>query len=219
MKRTAKIVHFHIAKIVISNPHTGNTRGASWDKDVLTSDEVEALVGACARRSPCGVRNRALIMVLFRGMLRVQEALDLQIKDLDPKAMIATIHHGKGDKSRTVGLRGAWADLDRWIDLRREMGIFRTAPIFCTVTATRKGLPLSTAYVRAVLPRLAKKAGIEKRVHAHALRRSGATLMIDRGHSIRIVGAGLGHSRSSTTEHYIARAISREVVAAMNADE
>jgi integrase/recombinase XerD len=61
-------------------------------------------MGACSKRAPTGIRNRALIAMLYRGQLRIGEALALKPKDLDRKAGTVRVLHGKGDKSRTVGL-------------------------------------------------------------------------------------------------------------------
>ncbi len=74
--------------------------------------------------------------------------------------------HGKGDHDRVVGLdAGAWAILQLWLDRRAAIGINGHAPVFCTL----KGGRVKPAYVRTFLPRLARKAGIDKRVHAHGL--------------------------------------------------
>jgi site-specific recombinase XerC len=81
-----------------------------------------------------------------------------------------TILHGKGDKRRTIGLDpGAFAVVERWLDVRTKRGNAR-APVICTL----KGKAVAAAYVRALMPRLAARAGIEKRVHAHGLRHTHA---------------------------------------------
>src|SRR5213080_3442375 len=142
-------------------------KGKTYPAEILTPDEVRALVKACSSRAPTGVRNRALLVLLYRGGLRVSEALGLHPKDVDRQAGTVTVLRGKGGKRRTIGLDpGAFAFLERWVDLRAQRGINGRAPIFCTLEAG----PLASAYVRALLPRLGRKAGIEKRVHAHGLR-------------------------------------------------
>ena len=64
----------------------------------LTLADVEALRAACSRRAPTGIRNRALLAVLFRSGLRVSEALALYPKDLDPVGGSLRVLHGKGNK-------------------------------------------------------------------------------------------------------------------------
>jgi len=67
------------------------------------------------------VRNRALIAVLWRSGLRVGEALALELRDVDLAAGTLRVRHGKGDRSRTVGLdEHSAAQLARWIDRRRR---------------------------------------------------------------------------------------------------
>jgi len=109
------------------------------------------------------VRNRALIAVLWRCGLRISEAL----RDVDLEAGTVRVRHGKGDKSRTVGIDEQTAALlARWIDRRRKLSPGARAPIFCTLAGGR----IDSSYVRRLLPRLAAKAGINRRVHAHGLR-------------------------------------------------
>ena len=71
--------------------------------EVLTNDEVLRLIDACSN-TPTGLRNRALIAVLYRAGLRVSEALDLYPKDVDAAAGTIRVLHGKGDRSRVVGI-------------------------------------------------------------------------------------------------------------------
>jgi len=68
----------------------------------LTEPEAIALIKACSSRAP--VRNRALIAVLWRSGLRISEALALELRDIDLEAGTLRVRHGKGDKSRTVGV-------------------------------------------------------------------------------------------------------------------
>ena len=119
---------------------------------------------ACSARAPTGVRNRALIAVLWRCGLRISEALQLELRDVDLQAGTVRVRHGKGDRSRTVGLdEQTTALMARWLDRRRKLGAGARAPIFCTLQGGR----LDSSYVRRLLPRLARKAGIDRRVHAH----------------------------------------------------
>jgi site-specific recombinase XerD len=86
--------------------------------------------------------------------------------DLDTTAGTLTVLHGKGDCRRVVGLDpGAMAILSRWVETRHTLGINGHAPLFCTL----QGKPLKPSYVRTLMPRLAKRAHIEKRVHRHGL--------------------------------------------------
>jgi site-specific recombinase XerD len=81
---------------------------------------VRVLIQACSATAPTGIRNRALLVVLYRGGLRLGEALALAPKDLDPARGTVRVLHGKGDRARTVGLDpGALAVVERgWRNAR-----------------------------------------------------------------------------------------------------
>jgi len=84
--------------------------------------DVEALRAACSRRAPTGIRNRALLAVLFRSGLRISEALALFPKDLDLTGGSLRVLHGKGDKARTAPLPTDAADaVDRWLECRKRL--------------------------------------------------------------------------------------------------
>lgn len=175
-------------------------KGQKLPPEPLTSGEVKALLDACSQRAPTGVRNRALIVLLYRAGLRISEALALMPKDLDAAAGTLRVLHGKGDRSRLVGLdSGAWAVLQLWLEKRRSQGLTARQRVFCTL----QGEPLKAAYVRSLLPRLARKVGIEKRVHAHGLRHTHAFELASEGTPLHIIQAQLGHQSVATTDRYI----------------
>lgn len=133
-------------------------------------------------------------------------------KDLDVEAGTIRVLHGKGDKSRLVGLdAGAWAILQLWLDRRAAAGINSRAPVFCTLQSKA----LKSAYVRKLLPRLARKAGIEKRVHAHGLRHTHAYELACEGTPIHVIQLQLGHSNTATTAKYISHLNPATVVKTM----
>src|SRR5262249_15565412 len=70
----------------------------------LALADVEALRGVCSRRAPTGIRNRALLAMLFRSGLRISEALALFPKDIDPSSGMLRVLHGKGNRARTAPL-------------------------------------------------------------------------------------------------------------------
>lgn len=175
-------------------------KGQTYPAEVLTADEVRALLRACSNRAPTGVRNRALIVVLYRAGLRLSEALSLQPKDIDSAAGSVTVLHGKGDKRRTIGLDpGAFAVLERWLEVRRRQGISARRPIFCTLA----GAELDDSYVRKLLPRLAERANIGKRVHPHGLRHTHAAELAAEGLPPNLIQAQLGHESLATTDRYL----------------
>ena len=149
-------------------------------------------------------------MLLWRAGLRCSEGLALYPKDIDAQAHTVRVLHGKGNRSRTVGLDAtAFAVIARWMDTRKAMGINGRAPLFCTL----KGGKLHTSYVRSLLPRLGAKAGIEKRVHAHGLRHSHAADLVREGVPVNLIQRQLGHASLAVTSAYLDHIAPEQVVA------
>lgn len=168
--------------------------------EVLSREEVQALIAACSTRAPTGIRNRALIAVMWRCGLRVAEALALEPKDVDLDAHTLRVRHGKGDKSRTLALDGqTQALLSRWLDRRQGLGVNGRRKLFCKLD----GGPIDQSYVRHLLRRLAAKVGIERRVHPHGLRHTYASEMAREGTPIHIIRDALGHTSLATTDRYL----------------
>ncbi len=182
--------------------------------EVLSEAEAIALLKACSTRAPSGVRNRALIAVLWRCGLRISEALALELRDVDLQAGTVRVRHGKGDKSRTVGVdEQTTAMLARWIDRRRKLGAGARAPIFCTLQGGR----IDSSYIRRLLPRLAAKAGVERRVHAHGLRHTHAAELAREGTPINIIRDDLGHTSLAVTDRYLRDVAPTHVIDTMRA--
>ena len=199
--------------------HTGReapNKGRAFPPEILTTDEVKSLIEACSNRAPTGIRNRALITVLYRDGLRLGEALALQPKEIDTDRGTVTILHGKGDRRRTVGLDpGAMAILLRWVEKRQQMGINGRARLFCTL----QGRPLYPSYVRTMLARVADRAGVDKRVDPHGLRHSMAFELMWEGTPVPIIQAALGHASLGTTQRYLDHLAPKDVVEAMQRRE
>ena len=109
----------------------------------------------------------------------------------------------------------AWAAVQRWIDSRSKLGIDGRRRVFCAL----KGKPLDQAYVRALMPRLGRKAGIEKRVHAHGLRHTHASELRQEGIEVGIISKQLGHASIATTARYLDHVAPQAVVETMRARE
>ncbi len=174
-------------------------KGKTFPPEVLTQEEIRALLAACGR-SATGLRNRALLGVLWRAGLRVSEALGLRPSDLDAGAGTLRIPRGKTGH-RTAGLDPeAVAIAEQWMTHRRAvLGLNGRKPLFCTL----RGQTLQASYVRSLLKRLAARVGIERRVHPHALRHTMAAELLREGASVRHIQLQLGHSDLSTTATYL----------------
>lgn len=172
------------------------------DADLLRRSEVERLISAASGRAPTGIRNRAMIALAWRSGLRIGEVLSLRPKDVDLAAGTVVVQRGKGRKRRVVGLdSGAAALVERWMVTRSELPVMKSSPLFCTL----RGGVIDQSYVRHLLPRLAARAGIDKRVHAHALRHAFALELEGEGAPLTTIRDLLGHSTAAVTDTYLRR--------------
>jgi site-specific recombinase XerD len=193
---------------------TSPRRGQRYPAEILSEDEVRGLVRACSRRAPTGVRSAALLGVLYRAGLRISEALGLRPKDLDQRAGTLRVLYGKGGCARTVALDdAALALVERWMDRRKTLGLTGRHPLF----ATLRGSPLQASYVRALLPRLARRAEIEKRVHPHGLRHSFAAGLAAEGVPVNVISRALGHASTGTTARYLDHIHPQQVIETLRA--
>lgn len=196
--------------------------GKRYAAEPLTSDEAQALIDAIPGTGPLAHRNRALIALLWRSGLRISEALALRPADVDLKTGVVRVREGKGRKSRVAVIDGrALGYLTAWLGVRSsKLGLNGRQPLFCSVASgdTRKpGDPIDSSYVRRLLPKLGDRAGIDKRVHAHGLRHTMATEMVERGLALHVIAGQLGHSSTATTDTYLAKLMPDERIKAMRA--
>lgn len=189
-------------------PPTHRTR--RLDADLPSRDEIQRLIGVCSRRAPSGKRNAALIAVAWRCGLRASELVALGLKDVALDEGHLVVQNGKGGKRRVVGLDGGTAALiDRWLVARLKLGVPRTAPLFCTL----QGGMIDTSYLRHLFKRLARRAGVERRLHPHACRHRFAVDLIQDGADLLVVQRALGHASAATTSTYLSRIGADDAVA------
>lgn len=171
------------------------------DADLLTNAEVEALLRTCSRRAPTGIRNRVILALAYRSGLRCSEILDLKLKDVNLEEGTITVQRGKGGRRRVVGLDSGTGELvTRWLDMRKKRRL-RSEYLICTL----KGEHVDPSYVRHLLPRLASKADIHKRVHLHGLRHRFAVDLVQEGADLVTIQKLLGHTSAATTSIYLSR--------------
>jgi site-specific recombinase XerD len=172
------------------------------EADVLTRSDIEQLLRGCSHRSPTGIRNRALLATTWRCGLRIGEALALRPQDIDVASATLVVQHGKGDKRRVIGIDAGAAELTRrWIEVRKKLGLNFSQTLFCTL----RGTEIDQSYVRHLLPRLSARAGVSKRVHAHALRHAFAVELEAEGAPLSTIRDALGHSTAAVTDRYLRR--------------
>lgn len=159
--------------------------------EVLSVKEVDELLQKVNRP-----QYQAIAMVMYGAGLRIEEALALQVGDVDGGRGVLRIHHGKGDKAREAKLSPS---LYAWL---REYWR-KTRPPEPHLFASRKtGKPPSKRTIRTALREAAKDAGIKKRMTPHVLRHSFATHLLEQGVDIYVVSALLGHKSLRSTQRY-----------------
>lgn len=166
---------------------------------VLTQEECTGMIGAVGK-GRTAVRNRALLVLLWRTGLRISEALALLPSDVDDRAKTVHVFRGKGDKTRTVPVPpGALATVREYKQARKLYELRRGSPLFCTLVGTA----LSPRYVQYLVKRLAERAGIDKRVHPHMLRHTYAATLMREGANPRLIQENMGHANLQVTTDYL----------------
>lgn len=177
--------------------------GRTYPADHLRRDEIMAMLAAFDAGDPVDLRNRTLMVVLWRSGLRISEALALTPNNVDLVDLSIRVLHGKGDKARTANLDpGAARAIREWLPVRATYvpGIGDGGPLFCTSSGKR----VIPSYVRAMLPRMGERAGVTRRVHAHGFRHSYAVELMREGVPVAHIQRLLGHSNLATTTTYLA---------------
>lgn len=167
----------------------------------LSESDVEALLQAPDTDQPQGLRDRAMLELMYATGLRVSEMVDLPSTALNLRQGVLRVM-GKGSKERLVPLGG---EAQHWIErylaeARPQLAARRSlAPLFLT----RRGQALSRQQFWALLKQLALRAGVDPgKVSPHGLRHSFATHLLNHGADLRALQMLLGHSSLSTTQIY-----------------
>jgi site-specific recombinase XerD len=172
--------------------------------DVLTVREVEKLLGACDTMTPHGLRDRALVELLYGTGLRNGEALALDLGDFDRDEREVIVRKGKGEKGRTVPMtRSAWAEVMAYLERGRPALATKHKDSQSAVFVTRTGRRLETSGFRFLLLRLKERAKVKTHITPHTFRRTMATHLMKAGASIRQIQEILGHEHLNTTAVYL----------------
>ena len=163
----------------------------------LTESEIDSLFAVPDLEIEIGLRDRAILEVLYACGLRVSESINLKNSDIDLDAGILNAH-GKGSKERRVPLgRSAVEFLGKYLKEREQNDNLKNPLLF----VSKAGKAISRQEVYNLVQACAEKCGLEN-VSPHTLRHSFATHLLQRGADSRSVQAMLGHSDISTTQIY-----------------
>lgn len=168
--------------------------------EVLTVDEIDAIIAAVDMDKPEGQRNRAMIETLYSCGLRVSELCGLKLSDLYFEEGFIKVT-GKGSKQRLVPVSPrAVKEMKYWLMDRRHWRV--KAGREDNVFLARWGTSISRIMVFHLIKELAAKAGITKNISPHTFRHSFATHLLEGGANLRAIQCMLGHESIATTEIY-----------------
>jgi integrase/recombinase XerD len=169
--------------------------------EFLSVEEIEHLIGALDLSKPEGMRNKALLEVLYGCGLRVSELINLKLSNLSLEIEYIKVV-GKGNKERLVPIgQSAIKYLKHYIEEIRVHASIKPGKEDY-VFINRLGTPLSRVMIFMIVKDLAVKAGIKKNISPHTFRHSFATHLIEGGADLRAVQEMLGHESITTTEIY-----------------
>ena len=171
--------------------------------DVLSVDEIDAMIAMIDMSTPEGVRNRAIIETLYGCGLRVSEVIALRMSQVfaDDEYVIV---EGKGNKQRKVYFEeNSRKAIEVYLQDRSKIiadnGILNPTKQFFI---NQKGQPISVNGIRYIITRYSGAEGTKHHVNPHAFRHTFATSMLANGADVRMVQEMLGHSSISTTQRY-----------------
>lgn len=169
-------------------------------RNILSVEEVAAILNEADPSNVIGLRDRALLELLYSTGLRRKEVGNLTRSDIDFNRQVVFVREGKGRRDRVVPLgRRACAWLEKYLcEARPHLTVGDATALF----VTDFGDPASGYYVAMRVKRYMAMAGIERPGAAHLLRHACATHMLEGGADIRFIQALLGHVNLNTTEIY-----------------
>lgn len=195
--------YLHQENVMALDPmlHIDTPKKAQKLPKILSASEVERLIEAPDTSSKLGLRDRAILEVMYATGLRVSEVTNLKMDDLHlSMGLIQT--KGKGDKERIIPIGGTaikW--LEEYLTYSRSK-LEQRGQESPYVFLNHRGKSLSRQGVWKNLKALVRKACIKKEVTPHTLRHSFATHLLENGADLRVVQELLGHSDISTTQIY-----------------
>lgn len=170
--------------------------------EVLTLDEIDAMVASIPADDPLGTRNRAIIEVLYGCGLRASELADLQMNAVNFENGFIMVT-GKGSKQRMVPMSDYTATALRKYTEGARTQVTPKRGDEGTVFLSYRGKRLSRVMVFYVVRTLAAAAGVTRTVSPHTLRHSFATHLLEGGANLRAIQMMLGHESIATTEIYL----------------
>jgi integrase/recombinase XerD len=173
---------------------------------VLTAREMELVLALADTSTPIGLRDRALMEVVYSTGMRRMELANLELGDVDAERCVVLIREGKGRKDRLLPLgERALHWVQEYLARSRQQLAWdlRERALFLS----NEGKPLSLAWLSRIVALYIERASLGKHGGPHLVRHTMATLMLEGGADIRFIQAMLGHVELSTTQIYTQVAI------------
>lgn len=170
-------------------------------RHVLSVAEVERILGLPEVHTPLGLRDRAMLEVLYATGMRRMELAQLEVADVDFARGSVLIRQGKGRKDRLIPLgqrAGVW--VQRYLEEGRPALVWQVREP--TLFLSREGEPLNLAWLSSTVAAYVARGAAPKRGGCHLFRHTMATLMLEGGADLRYIQAMLGHAELSTTQIY-----------------
>ena len=159
--------------------------------DILSREEIAKMI-----RLTTNAKHKAIIAVLYSSGIRLEELLNLKIRDIDPDRMLVRIRNGKGNKSRDTLLA------QNTLELLRDY--YRLChPLEYLFESFRAGVAYSATSVQKVVQKAVQRANITKHIHPHSLRHTFATHLLEQGTNLKVIQKLLGHASLRSTMIYL----------------
>lgn len=195
---------FLIRERVVDNDPTVHLEMPQMDKklpNTLSIEEVDALIQAPVANKPNGIRDRAMLELLYASGMRISECINLDIEDVN-LTMGFVRCFGKGGKERIIPLGKSAMDACRHYLENSRMELKKSDVRTDALFINQRGKRLTRQGFWKLLKQHAQKSGIQKELTPHTLRHSFATHLIENGADLRAVQEMLGHADISTTQIY-----------------
>ncbi|MCD4828621.1 MAG: tyrosine recombinase XerC [Candidatus Cloacimonetes bacterium] len=193
--------HLHLHGLLEDNP-AAKLSVPKFDQKLpqhFSEKKIEELLGIPETNTPLGLRNRAVMELMYSSGLRISEASGLTLGQLDLRRRQVRVL-GKGNKERVVPLGVPAADaMRRWLQVRHSLANEKSGD---AVFLSRTGRPVSSDTLRQILDRFLRLVAESEGYSPHALRHSFATHMLSHGADLTAVQEMLGHERLTSTEIY-----------------
>ena len=196
-----------LAPVLPFRKRHNTNKGRKFPPEPIRPEEFALMLEHCrplrnGRESELSaMRLRCLLVVLYRGGLRIAEALALYEFDLQRGDRSMVIRHGKGDRRRIVVLdEWAWQEVEFWLNVRSEIP---SGALFPVIRGQCAGQEMTAPDVRRQMVGLKQRTGLRRRVHPHAFRHGFAVEASREGIPLYSLQGQLGHARLDVTERYL----------------